>query len=212
MAASEPQASGLLLKAAREGSLDQNPWTIVQFSGMRCRVSCDALTVSGFRRPVSFAETIEICRTYGWVAPTRDMAQQMWEQAAQRLQYVGLVATKEDQQRMRSVAYSDRFNRLVDAQAQASPDNGLLFGAWKVWLLHPAVREPSVAVNHGFWDRKRNRPVQDCGMAHDWKHDDYSQLLQPWERFAYRDGVKVDLLDWMLKNGCASEAVLNYFR
>jgi hypothetical protein len=71
----------------------------------------------------------------------------------------------------------------------------LVFGAWKLWILHPRIVEKG-AVNYGFWDA-HGKTIQTVGGQHNDQHYDYSQLLQPVKRWAKSasTGEPVDLLE-----------------
>lgn len=196
---------GILLEAFLAGRTLPLTWTEVAVGPLRVTVATDALKAPllgrpAVRLPVAYGEAVTLSRALDAIVPTRGIADAMFAQAKARLGYVGLVRTQADAARMRSVAFTLRFHDRVEAQLAAGPvaAEDLVFGAWKVWLLHRRLTVRG-AVNYGFWDITKAPPVpvQDVGARHDATHYDYSQLLQPVRRMARRadDGSVVDLLD-----------------
>jgi hypothetical protein len=201
------KAGGLLLSAFRAGKTDAITWVDVPVGDLIVTVAADAVKGplgdrTGVRLPVCYEEAVEICRELGCVMPTQAICDAMYAQAKGRLNYVPLVKTPADTAKMCDCEFVLKFNDKVEKQLGGlgcSP-GGLVFGAWKLWILHPRIVERG-AVNYGFWDIKTKKPVQTVGAKHDAKHYDYSQLLQPVKRMA-RDaatGEPVDLLDYLAK-------------
>lgn len=201
------KAAGLLLTAFREGRTEEIQWTDVTVDGIIVTVATDAMKATindkvGVRLPVSYAEAITICTALGCVSPTQKICDAMFAQAKAQLTAVPLVMTASDATRMSDVDFVLRFhdrvqNQLVATDAAAAD---LVFGAWKLWLLHPRLVERG-AVNYGFWDKSHKpvRVIQTPGAQHDPAHYDYSQLLVPVKRMAKRVGTgePVDLLDYI---------------
>lgn len=218
----ESKTGGLLLKAFRENSVEGIQWVEIKLDDMILTVASDALKASlgdlpGVRLPVSYHETIEICRALGCIAPTQAMADAMFAQASYQLTLVPLVRTTFDSARMTTIAFTLRFHEGVERQLAELHANGtsLVAGAWKYWLLHPRLVERG-AVNYGFWDMSQHppRPVQTVGAQHDAEHYDYSQLLQPIKRFAKHasTGADVDLLDYVAVSEKVPEKFLTPYK
>jgi hypothetical protein len=197
------QAEGLLLRALREGKTDEITWAEVTVGDLVVQVASDAMKATvngtpGVRLPMSYAEAVALCAELDCVSPTQAMCDAMFAQAKAQLNYAPLPATNE----MGTVSYTLRFHERVQAQLQGqdlSPGD-LVFGAWKLWILHPRIAEKG-AVNYGFWD-KSQRPVkviQSPGAVHNALHSDYSQLFVPVKRMARRadTGEPVDLCDYI---------------
>jgi N-acetylmuramoyl-L-alanine amidase len=204
------RSGGLLLAAFRAGQTEEINWTEVTVGDLVITVAADAMKAtlngrSGVRLPVSYADTVTICRELGCVAPTQAMCDAMFAQARSQLALVALVRTAADSTKLATVDFSLRFDDGVHKQLAAivPPAPGLVFGAWKLWILHPRIAEKG-AVNYGFWDKTRKppRPVQTVGGQHDANHSDYSQVLQPVKRMARdaRTGAEVDLLEYIEKH------------
>jgi hypothetical protein len=205
------KSAGLLLAAFRAGQTEEIAWTEVTVGDLVITVAADAMKAclndrTSVRLPVSYADTIAICRELGCVAPTQAMCDAMFAQARSQLALVALVRTAADSLRLGTVDFTLRFDDGIKKQlATTDPAarGGLTFGAWKLWLLHPRLVEKG-AVNYGFWDKSRRpaRPVQTVGGRHDAHHSDYSQLLQPVKRMARhaKTGEPIDLLDYIEKH------------
>lgn len=213
---------GLLRKAFLAGQTHEICWTEVTVGDLVITVASDALKVDlgdrrGVRLPVSYADTVAICRELGCVAPTVGIADAMFAQARHKLGFVPLVRTAADSAKMTSIEFSLRFHDAVERQiATAGAEPGaLLCGAWKYWLLHPRLAERG-AVNYGFWDLSRRppAPVQTVGGRHDAQHHDYSQLLQPVRRTARRAGTgeEVDLIEYIESHDHVPARFLDAFR
>lgn len=215
-------AAGLLRRAFEAGATEPLAWVDIAVGELTVTVAADAmkaplLGASGVRLPVSYRDSVALCRALGCVAPDRAICDAMFAQARPQLDHVGLVATKEDAKHMREVGFALKFHRRVEARlAAATRDPGApVFGAWKLWILHPWLAKRG-AVNYGFWDLSRRppTPIQTPGARHDAAHDDYSQLFQPVRRLARRtvDGAEVDLLDELARDGRIPKRFLDAYR
>jgi hypothetical protein len=201
------RAGGLLLAAFREGRTEEIQWTEVTVDGLVVTVASDAMKATlndkpGVRLPVSYAEAVTICAELECISPTQKICDAMFEQAKAQLTAVPLVLTAADAAHITMVDFVLRFNDKVEAQIKSlsySPGD-LVFGAWKLWLLHPRLAERG-AVNYGFWDKSHKPPkvIQTPGGQHDPQHYDYSQVLVPVRRIGRKEdtGEEVDLLDYI---------------
>lgn len=198
-------AKGLLVDAFHGGVTEPLTWVEVTVRDLVVTVASDAMKApllgrAGVRLPVSYAESVALCRALGCVAPDVAICDAMFAQAAAPIGYVGLVRNHDDARRMRTVDFTLRFNERVEAKiaTHAIAPGALVFGAWKLWITHRAIAARG-AVNYGFWDfsHKPPRPIQTPGSRHDASHYDYSQLFQPVQRMARKadGGAAVDLLD-----------------
>jgi hypothetical protein len=201
------KAGGLLTAAFQGGLLDEITWVDVTVNDIVVTVASDAVKaplgdVPGVRLPLTYTETIAICKAMGCVTPSLLICEAMLAQAKAKLLAVGLVQTADDANRMDNVEFVLEFHTRVEAQIashQVAPGD-LLFGAWKLWILNERLGDPTVpqlpAINFGFWDG--SKWIQNVGGKHDASHYDYSQLLQPVKRTAREasSGNAVDLLDW----------------
>lgn len=197
------RSGGLLVNAFNAGALEEIHWVDVTVGDLIVTVASDALKAKvndreHVRLPVSYKETVSLCRSLGCVPPTKAIADAMFAQAKVQCNFVGLVRTAADSARMATVEFTFRFNDGVQKQLPADlPPGSLLAGAWKYWILHPRMVTRG-ACNYGFWDKSKKPPVtiQTPGGMHDASHWDYSQLLQPVKRMAKKaaTGEEVDLL------------------
>jgi len=215
------KTGGLLLAAFERGETEEIRWVDVKVGDLIITVASDAMKATlgeraGVRLPVSYHETVEICRALDCVAPTQAMADAMFAQATSQLNFVPLVQTAADTVKMTWADFTLKFNDGVEKQlaAQKLDDPGLIAGAWKYWLLHPRLVERG-AVNYGFWDKRRKppRPIQTVGGRHDASHYDYSQLLQPIKRMARlaSTGEEVDLLEYIGKTDKVPQRFLDVY-
>ncbi len=199
-------AGGLLLEAARAGNLAPVRWTAIDAGrGLTITVSTDALKASipeserPIRLPVSYAETIEICRLFGAIPPTVAFSDAIWKAAAARAQPVGLVRVPSDARNMGTVAFSLAHHDNIEVTPYDPED--LLADVGKDWVLDNGLWVKG-AVNYGwraFGKSLLPRPVQPIGFGHDAAHYDYSQVLRLVKRDAELDGESIDLLDYLGK-------------
>jgi hypothetical protein len=217
-----PKAGGLLLEAFKAGKIEEIRWTEIKVGDLVITVAEDALKAKlgdreGVRLPVTYLETLAICRELDCIAPTQAICDAVFAQAKAQLTLVPLVRTAADSMKMTTTEFTLRFNDGVERQL-ASCDRsqgGLIAGAWKYWILHPRIVEKG-AVNYGFWDKSKRPPcpVQNVGARHDAGHYDYSQLLQPVKRKARKasTGEEVDLLDYFVQHDRIPAAYIERFK
>jgi hypothetical protein len=216
------KAGGLLLAAFNDGATEELAWVDVTVGDLVVTVASDAMKAplggrAGVRLPVSYEEAVVICKQLECVAPSQPICDAVFAQARAQLCCVALVRVASDAGRMATVDFVLRFADAVEAQLTSAGASAgdLVFGAWKLWILHPRIVEKG-AVNYGFWDTSRAppAPVQTVGGQHDAAHYDYSQLLQPVKRMARRasTGEAVDLLDHFATQDRVPERYLDVYR
>lgn len=199
------KVGGLLLRAFEDGKTEEIRWVDVTVGDIVITVASDAmkgpLNDQMVRLPVSYRETILLCRQLDCIAPTQAMCDAMFAQAKSQTLAVPLVMQASDSAKMMNVEFIMKFHAGVEKQLAAlnQPDPGLICGAWKYWLINQRLNVLG-AVNYGFWKSKKPPSVfQTPGARHDPAHYDYSQLLQPVKRMAKRvdTGEEVDLLKYL---------------
>jgi hypothetical protein len=215
-------AGGLLLEAFKTGATEGLAWVDVTVGDLVVTVASDAMKAAvgertGVRLPVSYEETVAICKALDCVTPTQAICDAMFAHAVAPLDYVALVRTAADASNLATIDFVLRFGDAVDQQVAAAKayPGALIFGAWKLWILHPRIVERG-AVSYGFWDRSKKppAPVQTPGAQHDAAHYDYAQLLQPVKRKArkVRTGEVVDLLDYIEEHEGVPRRYLDSYR
>jgi hypothetical protein len=197
-------SGGLLLAAAQAGTLAPLRWKPIDAGqGLTITVSTDALKAAvpecdrPVRLPVSYAETIVICRMLGAIPPTAAFSDAIWRAADARPQPVALVHTTDEARNMATVAFSLTHHDNIEVTPY-DPDD-LLADVGKDWVLDNGIGVKG-AVNYGwraFDQSKIPRPIQALGHQHDAAHYDYSQVLRVVKRDAVLDGKPVDLLDYL---------------
>lgn len=204
-------AGGLLLQAIRDNAVEPAEWIDVVVGDIIVKMARDAFKApiagKSTRLPVSYADTVEVCRRMNCIAPTKDIVDAAYRECnpfegndSRRLVFTGLVRSEADYARMGSIDFAERFSRSIDKQLEAKPRAGVICGPWKYWILHPRIVERG-AVNYGAFDLA-GLPIQTVGGRHDASHFDYSQLLQPVQRAArMRDGRPIDLVDYFISKG-----------
>lgn len=214
MALEDTKSGKLLLKAFLAGQVEEIRWKEIILDDLAITVATDALKTAigehkGVRLPVSYLEAVCICQELDCISPTKEICDAMYAQADHKLVYVGLVRTSLDATLMDTIGFSLRFNKAIEKQLGDSFD-GLLFGAWKLWILHSRIVERG-AINYGFWDIF-GHTIQTVGGMHNPLHYDYSQLLQPIKRVArmLSTGEEVDLIHYFLKNGIPERYLTPY--
>lgn len=216
------RTGGLLLAAFHAGKAEPLTWVDIPCGDLTITVAQDAMKAAvgdtpGVRLPVSYLETIELCRLLGCITPTKEMADAMFLHAAAQLNFVPLVQKPADSAKMMTIEFALKFHAGVEKQlAVAKPAPGsLVFGAWKLWILNPRIVEMG-AVNYGFWDKSKKppAPIQTVGARHDAAHYDYSQVFQPVKRMAKdrATGQPVDLLDYLASKVKIADKLLEPYR
>jgi hypothetical protein len=201
------KTGGLLLQAYQNGETEEIRWVDVTLGDLIISVASDAMKAPlndrGFvRLPVTYKETIEICRDLECIAPTQAICDAMFAHAKSQLNFVPLVRTAADSAKMPTVEFVLKFHDGVEKQIAAAKqeDPGLIAGAWKYWILNQRLNVLG-AVNYGFWDKSKKpaQVIQTVGARHDPAHYDYSQLIQPIQRKARKaaTGEEVDLLEYI---------------
>jgi hypothetical protein len=195
-------AGGLLLAAAQENQLAPIHWVIVDAGdGLSITVSADALKAfvpdanRTLRLPVSYAETIQICRLLHCLPPTAAFSDAIWRATAVHPQPIGLVNTPEDARYMATLEWCIRHNTNVDKCP--CDDSTLIADVGKDWILDNRLGVKG-AVNYGWRSTGPDgtpRLTQHIGDTHDSAHYDYAQVLRVVQRTAQLDGQPVDLLD-----------------
>ncbi len=191
------KAGHRLLKAVREGDFEAPRWVEIPWAatGATLRVSADALRATSdgklLRLPVTWLETLEICRRLDCVPLTAELSDLIWAQATIKLdpRPLGAWDTPEHQaassRDMTSMDWCERFDRDLDAQI--SGREGLAADVGKDWILSPRLLlSPTAAVTYG-WRYRNGTLIQkpgpdDVKPFHDWHHHDYSQKLRLVQR------------------------------
>lgn len=221
-------AGGQLPAAIASGTAGPIQWVDVPGpEGMTLSVASDMMTApiggAQLRAPVSWLDTIAAARAIydgqgaEVIAPTKRLADAIYQGAAVKTVLHGLVQKPGDDAKMGTVGFAQKYNADVDGQIAAAGhapgDGALVSGAEKCWLLDrrldkavndaacAAARVPpppgNPAVNYGGWG-STGKPVQSVGGRHNDGHYDYSQLFRPVKRWATAaDGSPVDLLAWV---------------
>lgn len=208
-------SGGLLLAAVERGEHVPPTWTAVDVGdGLSVSVSTDALharvpeAMPAIRLPVSYAETIAICRALGCIAPTREIGDALWRAATVRPVPRPLVFTGEDARRMSTVEWSLRHHEAIEAQLDDAPDGTLIADVGKDWILDNGLSVIG-AVNYG-WRMSASCMLQPAGHMHDAGHFDYSQVLRLVCRFGVLNGETVDLLDVLTQRGLSARWAAPY--
>jgi hypothetical protein len=210
--------SGLLMKAYKAKKIDPFKWFDLKVGKLTVKVATDAFKSTadgqpGVRLPVSYNETIAICKENDWVAPTKTIADAMYDGSKVTLVAHRLPPTAE----MSSLGWTLKFHEGVTKQLASQPakPTDLVFGAWKLWVLDPKLaksKKKLPAVNYGFWkaDGSLWQPLE---AGHDANYTDYSQLFQPVDRWAKgAKGEKVDLLEHFENEEQVPKQFLDPFR
>lgn len=214
------KTGGLLVAAYRAGQTEAINWVELQVGDLILTVAADAMKAplndrTGVRLPISYAEQVALCREMNCVSATQAMADAMFKNAKAQLNFVPLVMTAADSMKMATVDFTLRFHDGVEKQLADKDQSGLIFGAWKLWIMHQRLGERG-AVNYGFWDKSKNpaRPIQTVGGQHDAAHYDYSQLFQPIQRLARKasTGEIVDLLDYIGPNDHVADKFITAYK
>jgi hypothetical protein len=220
VAALDPGAisGGLLRKAVLAGQFEAPVWVRVEWDGLELQVGAHALRAKVgdalLRLPVSWQDTVAICKALDWCPPTSAISDAIWKAATVRVAPVPLgnwstpEKVKETSKNMTRLVFSKAHNENIDKAVPKGRDNELCAPQGKDWIL--SVRNltaPKAATTYG-WHQLDGKPIQGLGPdgkapAHDDGHFDQTQVLRPIRRQAKRksDGATVDLLDELEKRG-----------
>lgn len=148
------------------------------------QVCSDALAVtlddgSRFRPQVSARLAQQCADALGVSLPTAKICDLAFHQAVLKLNAVTLPAGPD----MVTTAKSKQYNVLLEVKRAG--ETGLVRDAGKAWILSNRLGEKrDIAINHGFYSRSGpdtnqlgDKLYQSSGGAHNWLHQDYSQLL-----------------------------------
>lgn len=216
-------AVGLLLKAVKDDNYEQPTWVEVEFLGHRVRVGAHALraSVGGrlLRLPVSYQEALDICKKLGWVPPTYDLSDAIWNAATLKLPphdssqwdpHAGDALGS----RMATLSYVVQHDERIEAGIPANRRAELASTEGKDWVA--SVRNltgPHKATTYG-WHMLNGHVIQPKGNDaappfHNDAHSDYSQTLRPIQRTAKRigDGVEVDLIEVFEAHGLPKDVL-----
>lgn len=201
-----PLVRGMLLQAVNNGTYEEPTWIKVPWKGHTVLVGAHVLrtSVNGrlLRLGTSWTEAKEITKTRGWIPPTAELSDAIWQAAKVRLKVPWQGA-----QDMMSVGRAELFNAALDKQIPSDKWDELAADEGKDWiwsnrLLGSARTGGPAAVNYGGRDAN-GKPVQALGppeapTAHDAAHYDYSQVLRPIKRMT-EEGK--DLVDVFIDSG-----------
>ena len=217
-------ATGVLMAAVVNGQAFTPDFSDVTLpDGTVISVGNETLKLNGLRMPVSWPDTIEIGKKFGWVAPSKQIADAIYAAAPTKTVFHSLVTASDPAsggEKMHTYEFVRKYNADVDSQlASQGYESGLQSGAEKYWLLDERLGETvaatgkTAAVNYGAWDANGN-VLQSRGGRHDVNYPgDYSQLLRPIQRYGKdKNGNKVDLLDWMVANDNVPRAFADLFK
>lgn len=220
----EDSAVGVMASAVRDGAFTQPAFVEVPLGDLMVTVGADMLKKDGLRLMVSWPETIELAKTHGWIAPSKKIADAIYQAAPVKTSFHSLVTASDPSSggaKMHTLDFARRYNADVDTQLAGKgwDSNTLQSGAEKYWLLSPRLAETvkatgaPAAVNYGGWSAQ-GTPLQSPGAMHDVNYPgDYSQLYRPIMRYAKdAQGNQVDLLDWMVANDSVPARYADLFR
>lgn len=229
------KCAGLLRKAVDQGAFEQPIWMEVPFGDLKVLVGAHALraNVAGrlLRLPVSWEDVIVICKQLGWIPPTIELSDAIWDAATVKIGPVPMgdrstpALSAIADRKMTTLEFTLGMNARMDARIPEGRWGELAGTEGKDWvlskrnLLHSRGGGPGSkgVANYGWHQLPHGEPIQGRGDDgsppwHDVHHYDYSQTLRPIQRMARRaDGAEVDLLDVIEKQGMPA-AVLSPFR
>lgn len=224
----EASAGGLLRKAVDTGQLEAPVWVTVEWDGLLLQVGAHALRArvgdALLRLPVTYAETLAICKKLGFCPPTSAISDAVWSAATVRVAPVPLgdwstpEKVKESSKKMTRLGNCKAHNDNIDGAIPDGREAELCATEGKDWILSKRnLTAPRAATTYG-WHQPNGKPIQGLGPdgtppAHDDGHFDQTQVLRPIRRRAVRksDGAEVDLIDELVSRGLP-EAVVQALR
>jgi len=213
---------GALLAAVQRGELEEPSWVDVPWpdAGVVLTVGAHALRAplgpegKLVRVPSSYADGLRIDQLLGWIAPSAEVSDLLWQAATVRLTPVPMGASP----LMASEGVVRSYNAKIDAQVPAGREGELAADEGKDWIVsnRNAFRSGRSATTYG-WRQSSGVPIQTLGKdnvqpAHDDQHVDYSQLKRPIKRMARRisDGSPIDLVDVYAQRGLRADVLAPY--
>lgn len=141
--------------------------------------------------PLAWPAATEVARRFGCVLPTPKMVDAIYAQSRAHLEPRPLPAGSE----MRSNAYFERHQRLIDAQRAGIPPGTLLAGHKKdVVLTDRLFGRPDRLAIYG-WHRPDGRPIQPLSTLHGVRYADYSHGVRLVWHEVWIDGAPREILD-----------------
>lgn len=229
------KCAGLLAKAVDQGAFEPPIWVPVKLGDLTVSAGAHALraSVGGrlLRLPVSYKDVIAICNKLGWIPPTVELSDAIWDASTVKLGPVPMgdrstpAASAIADRKMLTLEFVIGMNTRMDGRIPKERWGELAGTEGKDWILsrrnvlHSRGGGPGSrgVANYGWHQLPRGEVIQGLGADssppwHDDNHYDYSQTLRPIQRMAKRpDGSEVDLLDVFEAQGMPA-AVLAPFR
>ena len=211
-------SGGLLAAAVEAGQFEEPTWIEIEWDGLLVEVGAHALRARVgekiLRLPVTWLDTLAICKRLDWCPPTAPLVDAVWAAATVRVAPVpmGNFSTPEKakatSKKMLLLEYSAAHNANVDAAIPPDRLQELCATEGKDWILSKRnLTTPTAATTYG-WHQANGKPIQGLGPdekppAHDHAHFDQTQVLRPIRRRARRksDGAPVDLCDELESRG-----------
>lgn len=158
----------------------------VNFRAAIICASNDYYSVNDVRTPVGLTEALRIAEENDAVLPTVEMVDAIYAQADIQLEPITMTPGSQ----MSSVAYYEEHDARID---QLLPENveGQLIAGHKKDIIRINPDSPRVAI-YG-WHRDEDDPIQPYSTVHGREYYDYSHGLRLIHRYAYIDGMRVDL-------------------
>lgn len=211
-------SGGLLVKAVEAGQFEAPTWVEIEWDGLLVQVGAHALRARVgdrlLRLPVSWTDTVAICKKLGWCPPTSALSDAVWKAATVKVAPVPIgdfstpAKAKESSKKMVRLGYCQVHNQNIDSKIPPERAPELCATEGKDWILSKRnLTAPRAATTYG-WHQANGKPIQGLGPdakppAHDDGHFDETQVLRPIRRQARRagDGTPTDLLDELEKRG-----------
>jgi len=141
--------------------------------------------------PLSWPSATEVAQRFGCVLPTPKMVDAIYAQSRAHLEPQPLPAGSE----MRSNAYFERHQKLIDAQRAGIARGTLLSGHKKdVVLTNRLLGHPDRVAIYG-WHRLDGRPIQPLSTVHGVRYADYSHGVRLVWHEVWIDGSPHEILD-----------------
>ena len=175
------------VKAWKAGKVDNFAWVPLKVGDYTLEVAPDCLSVNGVRLPVSFADTLAICKGQDMVPNTKLICEARWNLGEK----LTILRTRPPNNRGPDLVLAKETREWSGKIGPVTKT--LKMGPWKEWVLDD-VKTFGQATNFGLWG-PNGKPIQSLGHRHDQFHVDDTQFFAPVRRVAYFKGAKVNLLD-----------------
>lgn len=140
-------------------------FTAIMFDGAEVCVMTDYYKVDGVRQPMSYPEAMRIAKENGWGLPTKELVDEIWQQADMKLEPVPMKPGPQMTSREYFVTHNDIIEKQLEGKSYT------LVAGHKKDIIQQQ-KEGRVTI-YG-WHRQNGKPIQPVYSGHSENYYDYS--------------------------------------